>query len=173
MIIKITRENSSYRERERERERERKHIYLYIFVEINQPTNQHHCEQALTYQDWNCLQLTRLESSARSLARSSRAGFVWSMHVWRYFLAFEKKNRNRNRNLCETRTWSFVSIPLQNRVGCERASVTIPFFPSSSGSFVASSSSSSSSRLKGGQTACVPGCSYVPYVPTYHVWHFF
>ncbi len=131
MIIKITRENSSYREKERENIDIYMCIYI-IFAETNQPTNQPNnttASKLLPTKTETASSFTRLESSARSLARSSHAGFVWSMLVWRYFFGVWEKNRNRNRNrnLCETRTWSFLSIPLQNRVGCERASLHIPF----------------------------------------------
>ncbi len=50
MIIKITRENSSYRERERERKK-KTYIFIstHIFVETNQPTNQPTPQRASSY----------------------------------------------------------------------------------------------------------------------------
>jgi hypothetical protein len=130
MIIKITRENSSYRERQREREK----TYIFLYICGNQPTNQPTPLRAR--------RLLPTKTETASSSQGSKAPLArWLVGRMRdlcdrgssgdIFLAFEReknRNRNRNRNLCETRTWSFLSIPLQNRVGCvrgsERASVT-------------------------------------------------
>ncbi len=136
MIIKITRENSSYRERERERERERKHIYLYINICGNQLTNQPTPLRASSYLPRLKLPPPYTARKLRSLAGSLAGSFVTcgicviDARLQIFFWRLRKKNRNRNRNLCETRTWSFLSIPLQNRVDCVRASViAYPLLP--------------------------------------------
>jgi hypothetical protein len=96
-----------------------------LWKPTNQPTNQHHSEQALTYQDWNCLQLytaRKLRSLAGSFVTCGICVMDARLEIFFWRLRKKNRNHNRNRNLCETRTWSFLSLPLQNRVGCERAS---------------------------------------------------
>jgi hypothetical protein len=180
MIIKITRENSSYRHTERQRQRKKTYIFLKIFVETNQPTNQQTPLRASSY-------LPRLKLPppihgskaplAGWLAGSSHARFVWWMARLEIF--FERK-KSQSESQSVRNTYVSVSLyPVTKTVwgASEPASLQYPLgFPLSSRLWVLSSlllRASSSSRLKRAQTASVPGCSYVPYVPTYHVWHFF
>jgi hypothetical protein len=146
-------------------------------VETNQPTNQHHCEQEGSY-------LPRLKLPPAHKARKLRllAGslvacgicviearleiFFWRLREKKIAIAiaiaiFVKHVRDRFSLSRYKTVWG----------ACEGASerASLHFFPHLFGFFRGFFFVFVFFPFKAGQTASVPGCSYVPYVPTNHV----
>jgi hypothetical protein len=148
-----------------------------LWKPTNQPTNTT-ASKLLPTKTETASTYTRLESSACWLACWFVACGICVMDGSFGDIFWEQKSQSESQSVRNT----YVSVslyPVTKTVwgASEPASLQYPLgFPLSSRLWVLSSlllRASSSSRLKRAQTASVPGCSYVPYVPTYHVWHFF